>query len=166
MQDFEKYQDVDEELIKKYKDDLPEDILTIWKDYGFGSFYNGFLKVINPLDYSEFVEKTFFRKDSIPIMTTGTGEIIAWVANEFIYMLDYVENDFENLACTFEFFWEDLDNKIIEFLCNKAQNYKKLVNERGRLEYKECFVMEKKIIGEKIDTFEYVNKLVELYGNI
>ena len=35
----------------KYKDKLPEELIEIWKKYGFGTFVNDFLKVINPDDY-------------------------------------------------------------------------------------------------------------------
>lgn len=166
MQDFKKEETVDKELIKSFQETLPTDVLNIWEKYGFGSIYNGFLKIINPMDYWEFVKETFFVNDAIPIMTTGTGEIIAWVENKYIYMLDYKKNDFENLACGFDFFWEDLDNKIIKFLSAKATEYEKMLKKNGELNYEECFVMESKLSSIKMNIHEYLEKLVDIYGNI
>lgn len=167
MQNFEKKESVNEELIKKFQETLAPDILKIWVNYGLGSIYNGFLKIINPMEYKEFVEETFFLGDkAIPIMTTGTGEIIAWVNNKYVYMLDYKENTFENLASGFDFFWEDLDNQDIPFLSGKAIEYEKVLKKNGKLNYEECFVMDKKIPATKMDIHEYLRNLVAIYGKI
>ena len=38
LNDFVKISDVDTLLIHEYKDVLPQEIITVWKNYGFGSF--------------------------------------------------------------------------------------------------------------------------------
>lgn len=167
MQNFEKKESVSEELIKKFQQSLAPDILNIWRNYGFGSIYNGFLKIINPMEYMDFVKETFFLgNESIPIMVTGTGEIIAWVKNKYIYMLDYKENTFECLASGFDFFWEDLDHQQVPFLSGKATEYVKILKQNGRLNYEECFVMDKKIHGIKMGIHDYLKELVNNYGKI
>lgn len=166
MQGFVIKEDVSPELVKKYEKELPLDILKIWKDYGLGSICSGFLKIINPDWYLKFVKETFFIDDTIPIMVTGTGEIIAWVNHKFIYMIDYKKNTFECLACGFDFWWEDLHNDDIEHLDKRYEAYKKKVNKFGELEYEECFVMDKKVSGNKIEIHEYLNKLISIYGTM
>ena len=42
-----------EETIRKYEGLLPNDLLDLWKDYGFGNYGDGLIKVINPSDYEE-----------------------------------------------------------------------------------------------------------------
>ncbi|CDQ40378.1 GAD-like domain protein [Virgibacillus salexigens] len=49
--DFIKHETVDKDVIIKYMDKLPEELIETWKKYGFGTFANDFLKVINPDDY-------------------------------------------------------------------------------------------------------------------
>ena len=166
MQGFVIKDEVNQELIKKYERELPPDILKIWKEYGFGSICKGFLKIINTDEYLKFVKDTFFIDDTIPIMVTGTGEIIAWVNHEYIYMIDYKKNTFECLAAGFDFWWEDLYDDTIEHLDKKRNAYEKKVNKFGELEYEECFVMDKKVSGNKMEIHEYLNKLISIYGTM
>lgn len=60
LNDFVKISDVDTLLIHEYKDVLPQEIITVWKNYGFGSFMNGYLKVINPNDFIKLLEESYF----------------------------------------------------------------------------------------------------------
>lgn len=53
IKDFVKVADMPQEVIDKYKDQVPEELLHIWQSYGLGSFFDGYLKVINPEDYIE-----------------------------------------------------------------------------------------------------------------
>lgn len=166
MQSFEVKDKVDAKLIKKYEKELPKDILKIWKEYGLGSICSGFLKIIDPTEYVQFVEDTFFIQNTLPIMVTGTGEIIAWVKQKFIYMIDYKKNTFENLAAGFDFFWEDLDNRMVKHLDKKYTAYEKKVKKFGVPEFEECFVMDNKISGNKMEIHEYLEKLISIYGTM
>lgn len=59
--DFIKHETVDEDVILKYKDKLPEELIETWEKYGFGTFVNDFLKVINPDDYLDILERSYLR---------------------------------------------------------------------------------------------------------
>ena len=61
LRDFKKEKEMPTEIIEKYKGQVPDEIIEIWKNYGLGSFLNGYLRVINPDDYKELVEETYFR---------------------------------------------------------------------------------------------------------
>ena len=70
--DFIKKNDVSEELIKEYEDKLPSEMIAFWKEFGFGTFYKGYLKSINPNEYKNLLEKSYFLGDvSIPILILG-----------------------------------------------------------------------------------------------
>ena len=46
--------------------------------------------MINPDDYKELVEETYFRgKESIPLFTTAFADVITCEANKFIGMIKY-----------------------------------------------------------------------------
>ena len=42
LKDFKLEKKVSEEIINKYKNKVPEQVLDIWQNYGFGSFLNGY----------------------------------------------------------------------------------------------------------------------------
>ena len=62
LRDLKKEKEMPTEIIEKYKGQVPDEIIEIWKNYGLGSFLNGYLRVINPDDYKELVEETYFIK--------------------------------------------------------------------------------------------------------
>ncbi|WP_419563790.1 GAD-like domain-containing protein [Ruminococcus sp.] len=51
LQDFQSYAKVNDNVINKFKNKIPETLLKIWQNYGLGTFMNGYIKVINPDDY-------------------------------------------------------------------------------------------------------------------
>ncbi|MGT2866996.1 GAD-like domain-containing protein [Streptococcus fryi] len=96
------------EVIEKYSSQVPEELVQIWKEYGVGTFLNDYLKIINPDDYKEFVEETYFRgKESIPVLVTAFGDVITWQQNEFLGQVKYKESDFE-------LFMEDIVSYLFE----------------------------------------------------
>ena len=42
LKDFKKVSDVPQELITEYEGKIPQDIISLWKEYGFGSFFNDY----------------------------------------------------------------------------------------------------------------------------
>ena len=61
LKDFKKEKEMPEEVIERYRDLVPKEMIEIWKKYGLGSFMNGYLRVINPDDYKKLVEETYFK---------------------------------------------------------------------------------------------------------
>ena len=51
LQDFELHSKVTEETIEKFEYNIPNNFIELWKKYGFGSFMQGYFKIINPGDY-------------------------------------------------------------------------------------------------------------------
>ena len=52
-----------QEIIEKYKNQVPAELVQIWREDGLGTFLDGFLKVINPDEYVELVRETYYRGD-------------------------------------------------------------------------------------------------------
>ena len=58
MKSIEKYESVikaDAATINKYRGMIPEELLAVWQEYGFGYMLNGYLRVINPDDYIDII---------------------------------------------------------------------------------------------------------------
>ena len=109
LKDFKKEKEMPKEIIEKYKGQVPDKVIEIWKNYGLGSFLNGYLRVINPDDYKELVEETYFRgKESIPLFTTAFADVITWQKNRYIGIIFYKEEDFDIIDSGMDFFFTDI----------------------------------------------------------
>jgi len=138
--DFEIYSKVDQLTREKYSSQLPEELLSFWDTHGFGSILDGYLKVINPDFYIEFLQQSYFRGQvSIPIFTTSIGEVITWEKNQFLGKIDYPHGKFDIISDGFDFFFSDiLDHSFMKnnFLLNEYSSAKKI---HGKVLYDECF---------------------------
>ncbi len=140
FKDYIKFSDVDEKLISQYEEKLPQKIIYIWKNYGLGTFYNGYLKIINPNEYKELIEKTYFQGNvSIPIFATAFGDIITWEKNQFIGIIKYRYGENDVISDGFDFFYEDLLDGEFDDTDFNIKKYKEALNKYGMLEYDECF---------------------------
>lgn len=139
LKDFKKVANVPKGVISEYDGRLPKDIIELWNEYGFGSFLNGYLKVINPHDYDDIVKESYFDADKgIPVMVTGLGDVITYEEGYMVGIF-YRYSDSSVLKKGTELFFRDLmdewyvNNKI------KNQQYTKAVVKYGLLGYDECF---------------------------
>lgn len=95
IKDFVKVADMPKEVIEKYKSEVPVELIDIWENQGLGTFLNGYLKVINPDDYSELVRDSYFRGYiSIPIFVTAFGDIITWEEKKYVVIIKYKNGSF------------------------------------------------------------------------
>lgn len=39
------------EIIERYKENVPNEIIALWRKYGFGSFMQGYFKSVNPDEF-------------------------------------------------------------------------------------------------------------------
>ena len=137
--DFEFYSKVPDEIIMEYKGKIPEQFIEIWKNYGFGTFLNGFLRIINPNDYMDFTQKSYFEKKSIPLLVTALGDIIVWEDNAYFFILQYRYNNFSSLARGFKVFEKLLDEAEYFFRKVQAKNFNEALQLLGVPAYDECF---------------------------
>lgn len=148
LKDFVKVCDVDEELIQEYRERLPEEMITVWEKYGFGTFMDGYLKVINPNDYKQLLEDSYFLGNvSIPIIVTAFGDVIAWRSKGTANVSEgYVDIVFYRYG-TNDIMIPDLD--LFFMLLSKdptfaphffaIDKYSEAVEMHGPLAYDQCF---------------------------
>lgn len=67
------------EIIQKYKNKLPTELILFWQQYGFGIFLNGYLKIVNPNIYQDIFDEAYDNEENqVVIAVTGLGDILAW----------------------------------------------------------------------------------------
>lgn len=105
LKDFTKVADMLQEVIEKYKEQVPAELLQIWQEDGLGAFLDGYLKVINPDDYLELLQDSYFRGDvAFPMFITAFGDIITWEKNEFVGIVKYNLQDCDIILKKFKIF--------------------------------------------------------------
>ena len=80
---YQKVSDVPREVINKYKNLLPKELINIWETMGFGIYEEGFLQLVNPDEYEfvfEYVDKLL--EPSIIWAVTALGDLLMWEGNE------------------------------------------------------------------------------------
>ncbi|MFP7168917.1 T6SS immunity protein Tdi1 domain-containing protein [Terribacillus sp. 7520-G] len=138
--DFIKHETVDDDIILKYKDKLPEELIETWKKYGFGTFVNDFLKVINPDDYLDILERSYLRyEQAIPIFTTAMGDIIVWEKDKYVNLLNFRKGYVNVVSSGFDFFFDDLKDN--DFMNDELmwQPYPEAISKYSAPNYDECF---------------------------
>ena len=177
LKDFKKEKEMPKEIIEKYKGQVPDEVIEIWKNYGLGSFLKGYLRVINPDDYKELIEDTYFSgKESIPLFTTAFADVITWQENEYIGIVLYRLEDFEIMASGMDFFFSDIyTEKNFTDKYFDLKLYEKAVKKYGELEYNQsfCFVPLLGLGGKKSvdnldkgDTLTHIYLITELVGKV
>ena len=80
----DKIKKIDDELLNKYKDILPEELMMYWKDYGLTSFKDGLFWLTNPDEYTEIVEQYLAttplgnKKDIYVVARSAFGNLLIW----------------------------------------------------------------------------------------
>lgn len=67
----------DEEVLEFGRKYLPEEIVNLWEEYGFGNYGDGLIKVVNPLEYLDSLHLWLGKKDltRVPILMTSFGDL-------------------------------------------------------------------------------------------
>jgi hypothetical protein len=93
--------------------------------------------LVNPDNYIEFVRKSYFEKNCIPLLVTAFGDIVVWEKNEYLSLLTYRNFDCLEYGC--EFLFNDLsDNEYVERHF-KNRNFYKALEKLDIPSYDECF---------------------------
>ena len=99
-------------VIDEFTGKVPQELLDIWSEQGFCTMLDGYLRVIDPREYKDLLDETYFRGGiSIPIFTTAFGDIITFEKNKYIGIVRYNKHDFNILAADFELFLMFLKDK-------------------------------------------------------
>lgn len=176
LSDFKKTGELSADFIGVFEGILPEEIIYIWKEYGLGSFWGGYFRVIDPRAYVGLVEETFFASDEcVPVMATAFGDVLVW-DNE-AWSLELVMYRYGIYRMVDAAFFGLLRRRDSEFINGVLEpvNYKEAVDLLGVPDFDECFGYVPLLAlggGETPDhikrckTREHIYLISQLAGNI
>jgi hypothetical protein len=138
--DFVREREVSPGTIERYRDRVPEELVEIWKRFGYGTFLGGFLKLVDPDSYVEALSDEIGHVDSVPVITTGMGDLLC-IEDGKLNCLFYREDDIEGFGTGLEYlllsYASDPDDLLnADF---RGKPYAQAVKKYGPLAYDECF---------------------------
>lgn len=144
FQDFKKVSEVEEFTLNKYKDLLPEELINIWKTYGYGTFLEGYLKVIDPDEFSSLINESYLRSEgTIPIFTTSMADIILFERDlnqeSYVVMVNYRTGKTKVVASKFSLFLRFLEEEAFKKKALEWLPYPEAIGEYKEPGYEECF---------------------------
>ena len=164
-----------QEVIEKYKDQVPAELVQIWQEDGLGTFLDGYLKVINPVDYLELLQDSYFRGDvAFPMFVTAFGDIITWEENEFVGIVKYNLQNCDIIIKSLKYFLQYLDNSYVTDNF-ELDLYRQAVLKHGPLSYNQCFGFVPLLaLGgvkdvdhmDKVKTLEHIYLMYQLTGGV
>ena len=73
----------DDAFLAKYANTAPKELITLWQEVGFGTFYNGLFRLLPPEEFifwdDAYIGESEQIKPQIPFMITAFGDIFVWI---------------------------------------------------------------------------------------
>lgn len=139
LNDFKLTSKVPRELIDKYENLVPDEIINLWENYGFGTFIQGYFKSVNPDDFNDILQETSQRyHNAIVLFATGMGDLIIW-SDGYVRLLNYRYGIVKTILFTFEFFFQNISDSEFQIDDLSWLPYPEAVARYGELSYDECF---------------------------
>ncbi|MEK4404746.1 T6SS immunity protein Tdi1 domain-containing protein [Sporosarcina sp. FSL K6-6792] len=138
LSDFKLNSKVPNEIIEKYKNLVPKEIIDLWQDYGFGTFMQGYFKSVNPEEYIDILQESSQRyTDSVVLFATSMGDLVIW-ADGYVRLLNFRYGVLKTLIPNFLYFFKSLNSERFRDEYLMWQPYPKAVEKCGEISYEEC----------------------------
>ena len=132
------------ELISQYQGTVPSELLEVWAQYGFGTFCDGYLKIVNPDDYADLLADTYqltstpAQAPPVVLFATAMGDLLVWEL-DCLGLLDYRHGTTDVVAQNFKVFFRNLS---YDSYLSKNLRWEPYAAARARLgepAFDECF---------------------------
>lgn len=126
----------------KYEGKLPPQLIDFWNSYGFGIFMNGYLKLINPLEFQPVFDEAYDNTDvEIVFGVTALGDFLTWTGDAIraVYFRNGKDSIIESGDDMEWFFDMDLADEGFLRANLSDHNYLTAKENHGALQYDECF---------------------------
>lgn len=78
FRDFVPVAAVPSAVIAQHRNVVEPALVELWEAHGFGLAANGFLRVVNPVQYSSLIGEFLPRPDMIPVLATALGDVVVF----------------------------------------------------------------------------------------
>ncbi|SHE68398.1 GAD-like domain-containing protein [Pedobacter caeni] len=148
---YVRHVEVSLEMINKYKNLLPGELINIWQTMGFGIFEDGFLQLVNPDEFEfvfEYIDKLL--EPSVVFGVTALGDLLIWEGNEnwtiapdegnrvkIINIRKCQSRALNSMKGTLDVFFDDYFIAHKEYFDSKA--FLEIKDKLSQLQYGQCY---------------------------
>ena len=141
--EYEVVKKADIAVLEEYRSTLPVELTEFWKTYGFGTYMDSYLKIINPNEFQDSLNEAFDNPNNKEIVfaISAFGDYFLWTGNairlvKFRYGTYSIIENGDDMSWFFDM---DLaDDQYVKH--NLAKSHFELAKERlGELAYDECY---------------------------
>ena len=162
-----KHSDVPEEIIEKYRGKVSENIISLWREYGFCTTEDGYYKLVNPDDYADIFREIYGGSDKNPVVlfVTAMADIIFYDDDRYFNLVDIRHEKVKTIGDDFSMTMERIETADFRSYYLSWDLYEKAVPILGTPAYEECFAYEPLLsLGgkEKVENLRKVNLMVHL----
>lgn len=130
------------EFIDSFRGNFPDELLLFWKEYGFGSFMNGYLKLVNPLSYQDIFKETYlhYKSNQHVFAVTSLCDLLVW-DGDTVELINY-RHGYSEVVGSDEIDWYfnmDLTEEYYLSKRLKADNYSSARDKLGEPDFDECY---------------------------
>lgn len=164
-----KHSDVPEEIIKKYQGRVSDDIISLWREYGFCTTQDGYYKLVNPDDYVDIFWEIYGDKgydtDPIVVMVTAMADIIFFTSRGYFCYIDVRHEKWDVIGKMFSLTMRRMLPAEFRHTLLSWEPYEDAVKTLGVPAYEECFGYDPLLSlggAEKVENLRKVNLAVHL----
>lgn len=132
------------ELIARYRDRVPAELIEVWEQYGFGTFCDGYLKVVNPDNYAEVLADTYQLTSTpspappIVLFATAMSDLIIWERG-YLVQVDYRHDYATVVGKDIDIFFRNLPDSSYTVKKLRWEPYPAARERLGEPAFDECF---------------------------
>lgn len=155
----------DNNMIKVFEKLVPHNLIHFWQEYGFGNYANGFVKVINPLEYMDSLYQWLGKKDTsrIPVLISAFGDIFYYRKfdddNEDVSVLSIHYRNIDVCVWSLTDFFNSyiIDNNVVNNILRKRL-FDEAVSKKGCLENNEIYYFVPALIAGGKEDIQFIDK--------
>lgn len=129
-----------DELVK-YSPLLPAELIQFWEQYGFGTFMDGYLKIVNPAQFQGILHEYYlpFMEPATVFGVTAFGDLLVW-EREWVKQVNLRRGKGENQGSRITSFFNTIlakwDNAGPEL---DAEQFRPALERLGECAFDECY---------------------------
>ena len=152
------------EMLEQFQGKVPAELLDLWREYGFGNYGGGLLKIISPMDYADTLTLWLGEQEGcLPILMTGFGTLFIYrklsdTADDMC-LLDIHYRRSGSFSASFSDFFEHIvptDNFAEQFL--RADLFQEASAKHGGLAENEIFLFAPALAFGGDESLQHVEK--------